>query len=99
VATPAAVVVDASRDPVLSGRFDDLVKSSAMTIEPVTAHQAELARHAYRSFGRGSGRAAGLYFGDCFAYALARSTGDQLLFKGDDFTFTDVIDALADRGY
>jgi ribonuclease VapC len=99
VATPAAVVVDASRDPVLSRRFDDLVKSSAMTIEPVTAHQAELARHAYRSFGRGSGHAAGLYFSDCFAYALARSTGDQLLFKGDDFTFTDVIDALADRGY
>ena len=86
----AAVVVDANRDPVLSGRFDDLLGAARVEIEPVTVEHAQLARHAYRSFGKGSGHAAGLNFGDCFAYALARATGEPLLFKGDDFTHTDV---------
>jgi len=56
----------------------------------VTAAQARIAREAYRDFGKGSGHAAGLNFGDCFAYALARATGDPLLFKGDDFSKTDI---------
>ncbi len=86
----AAIVVDANRDPVLSGRFDDLVTEAELLIEPVTEHQAQLARRAYRDFGKGSGHPAGLNFGDCFAYALARTTGEALLFKGDDFSHTDV---------
>jgi ribonuclease VapC len=91
----AAIVVDANRDPVLSGRFDDLVAEAALRIEPVTEQQAQLARRAYRDFGKGSGHPARLNFGDCFAYALARTTGHSLLFKGDDFGHTDVKSAVA----
>jgi len=81
----AAIVIDGSRDPIASRRFDDLLREAAIGIEPVTAEQAKVAREAYRDFGRGSGHAAGLNFGDCFAYALAKTTGEPLLFKGDDF--------------
>ncbi len=90
----AAIVVDANRDPVLSGRFDDLVTQAALRIEPVTERQAQLARQAYRDFGKGSGHPAGLNYGDCFAYALARTTGDSLLFKGNGFSQTDVQPAV-----
>lgn len=60
-----------------------------VAIEPVTLEQAEVAREAYRRFGKGN-HPAGLNFGDCFAYALARITGEPLLFKGNDFTQTDI---------
>ena len=85
----AAIVTDSNRNPVLSRRFDDLLREVAMTIEPVTVEQAKIAREAYRDFGKGRHR-AGLNFGDCFAYALAKVTGEPLLFKGDDFCHTDV---------
>lgn len=85
----AAVVTDSNRDPVLSRRFDDLLRDSEIVIEPVTVEQAEIAREAYRDFGKGRHR-AGLNFGDCFAYALAKVTGEPLLFKGDDFRHTDI---------
>ena len=87
----AAVVIDASRDPVASRRFDELIAKAGIAIEPVTAQQAHIARAAYRDFGKGSGHPAGLNFGDCFAYALAKDTGETLLFKGDDFNHTDVL--------
>jgi len=90
----AAIVVDANGDPVLSGRFDDLIAATRLDVEPVTRHHAELARQAYRHFGKGSGHPAGLNFGDCFAYALARATGQPLLYKGNDFVHTDVVSAL-----
>jgi ribonuclease VapC len=86
----AAAVIDASRDPVASRRFDDLFRAGGLVIEPVTEPQARIAREAYRDFGRGSGHPANLNFGDCFAYALARVTGEPLLFKGDDFNRTDL---------
>ena len=86
----AAIVIDGSRDPVASRRFDDLVREARMAVEPVTETQARIAREAYRDFGRGSGHPAQLNFGDCFAYALARATGEPLLFKGNDFGHTDV---------
>ena len=81
----AAIVIDGSRDPIASRRFDDLLREGGISIEPVTEEQAKIAREAYRDFGRGSGHAARLNFGDCFAYALAKTTGEPLLFKGDDF--------------
>jgi len=81
----AAIVIDGSRDPIASRRFDDLVREAGIAIEPVTAEHANIARAAYRDFGRGSGHPAGLNFGDCFAYALAVHTDEPLLFKGDDF--------------
>lgn len=62
-----------------------------MVIEPVTEEQARIAREAYRDFGKGSGHPAQLNFGDCFAYALAKATGEALLFKGGDFTHTDIM--------
>jgi len=89
-----AVVIDASRDPVASRRFDELVQTAELQVEPVTGDQARIARDAYRDFGKGSGHKAGLNFGDCFAYALAKSTGEDLLFKGNDFGHTDITSAL-----
>lgn len=86
----AAIVVDGSRNPVLSGQFDELIAAVEMMIEPVTAHHADVAREAYRMFGRGSGHPAKLNFGDCFAYALATESGDSLLFVGNDFRQTDI---------
>ncbi|MDR7420649.1 MAG: type II toxin-antitoxin system VapC family toxin [Armatimonadota bacterium] len=88
-------VIDGSRSPIASRRFDDFLAAAGIVIEPVTETQARLAREAYRDFGKGSGHAAKLNFGDCFAYALARTTGEPLLFKGDDFSHTDVTPALA----
>lgn len=60
----------------------------------MTEEQAKIARDAYRDDGKGSGHAAQLNFGDCFAYALARATGRKLLFKGQDFALTDIASAL-----
>ena len=89
----AAVVIDGSRDPIASRRFDDFFRAAQVVVEPVTEAQARIAREAYRDFGKGSGHPAGLNFGDCFAYALAKSTGEPLLFKGDDFSQTDLTPA------
>ena len=90
----AAIVIDASRDPVASRRFEDLLREAQLVVEPVTEAQARIAREAYRDFGKGSGHPARLNFGDCFAYALARATGEPLLFKGNDFAHTDIAPAL-----
>ncbi len=89
-----AVVIDASRDPVASRRFDELVRTAELRVEPVTHDKVRLARDAYRDFGKGSGHKAGLDFGDCFAYALAKATGETLLFKGNDFGHAGVAPAL-----
>jgi ribonuclease VapC len=62
-----ALVIDGSRDPIASRRFDDLVNEAQIAIEPVTEAQARVAREAYRDFGRGSRHPAKLNFGDCFA--------------------------------
>jgi ribonuclease VapC len=90
----AAIVVDRSRSPIPARRLDDLLRETGIAITPVTEAQARIAREAYRDYGRGSGHPARLNFGDCFAYALARETGEPLLFKGDDFAHTDVAPAL-----
>ena len=90
----SAVVIDASRDPIATRRFDDFITEANISIEPVTEVQARSAREAYRDFGRGSGHPAKLNFGDCFAYALARTSGEPLLFKGNDFVHTDITSAL-----
>jgi ribonuclease VapC len=84
-----AVVTDSNRNPVLSRRLDDLLHDSRIQVESVTPMQAEIARYAYRDFGKGRHK-AGLNLGDCFAYALAKAVGEPLLFKGDDFNHTDV---------
>ena len=86
----AAIVIDGSRDPIASRRFDDLVKEAGLIIEVVTESHARIAREAYRDFGKGSGHPARLNFGDCFSYALAKTCGEPLLFVGDDFVHTDI---------
>ena len=85
--------MDGSRDAVVSRRLDDLLRVAQVTIEAVTVEQARIAREAYRDFGRGSGHRAKLNFGDCFAYALARATGEPLVFQGRDFSYTDIAPA------
>jgi len=90
----AAAVIDSSRDPIASRRFDELLREADIMIEPVTEAQAQIARQAYRDFGKSSGHPARLNFGDCFAYALAKVKKEPLLFKGDDFSHTDVRRAL-----
>ena len=85
----AALVVDRRYDPIFSRKLDDLLRDAQITMEPVSIQQARIAREAYRDFGKGRHR-AGLNFGDCFAYALAKEKGEPLLFKGDDFRKTDV---------
>jgi len=90
----AAIVVDGVRNPVLSRRLDEVIREADIVIEPVTEAQARIAREAYRDFGKGSGHPAQLNFGDCFAYAVARDKDQPLLFKGNDFSNTDIRSAL-----
>ncbi len=85
-----SIVVDRIGDPVLSRRLDDLLQAIDVHVESVTPDQVRVGRQAYRDFGKGSGHPAALNFGDCFSYALARTTGAPLLFVGNDFTHTDV---------
>jgi ribonuclease VapC len=74
--------------------LDEFLSAAGVRIEPVTLEQADFARAAHVRFGKGTGHAAGLNFGDCFAFALSRATKAPLLFKGDDFARTDVAKAL-----
>ena len=86
---------------VIEGQFgadvlrqcDALFRSAGIVIEPVTLEQALTARQAFHDFRKGRHPAA-LNYGDCFAYALAKTTGEPLLFKGEDFKKTDILSAL-----
>ena len=71
------------------GDLRDFIEQGGLQVEPVTAEQAALALEAYQRFGKGRHR-AGLNFGDCFSYALAKAVDEPLLFKGRDFAKTDV---------
>ncbi len=90
----AFIVADGYRSPVVSARLDEIVEHPRILIEPVTAEQAKIARHAYRDYGRGSSHPANLNFGDCFSYALARDKREPILYKGDDFIHTDLRSAV-----
>ena len=76
---PARVRESSAVRRVSAGNFVEAARS-----------QARIAREAYRDFGKGSGHPTRLNFGDCFAYALAKVTGEPLLFKGNDFGHTDI---------
>jgi ribonuclease VapC len=70
--------------------LDLTLRELSISLAPVSEEQYRIARAAFLRFGKGTGHAARLNFGDCFAYALAVDLGAPLLFKGDDFTRTDV---------
>jgi ribonuclease VapC len=85
----AGIVADHQADARAGRQLDALVARIELSTEPVTAEHVRIARQAYLDFGKGN-HPVGLNFGDCFAYALAKATGEPLLFKGDDFRRTDV---------
>lgn len=85
----AALVMESRHGPKGGAELDRLVDRADFEIVPVTAEQSAMARQAWRRYGKGRHR-AGLNFGDCFSYALARHAGEPLLFKADDFSRTDI---------
>ncbi len=88
-------VLDSQRNPIVSRGLDELIEEAQIGVEPVTEHQARLARQANVDFGKGSGHPAGLNFGDCLSYALAIDMREPLLWKGNDFGHTGIESALA----
>ena len=91
----AAIVVDRLPEQRYAAVFDGMVADLEIIIEPVTAQQARIGREARRRYRRGSRHRAHLNFGDCFAYALAKTHDEPLLFVGDDFVHTDLRSALS----
>lgn len=90
----ASMVLDSRYGPAGRDRLDRLLRESRMGLAPVDIEQAQVARDAFRDFGRGR-HPARWNFGDCFSYALAKQRSESLLFKGDDFARTDVRPAVA----
>jgi ribonuclease VapC len=87
------IVVEAQTGHRGGRALDAFLRRAGVTIAPVSEEQAHVARQAYADFGKGRHR-AGLNFGDCFSYALSKTSGQPLLFKGNDFGRTDVVRAL-----
>jgi ribonuclease VapC len=85
----ASIALESRRGEAAVRELELLLARAGVQIEAVTAEQAELARVAWRRFGRGR-HPAGLNYGDCFSYALARASGEALLFKGENFALTDI---------
>jgi ribonuclease VapC len=84
-----SMVVENQLGPEGMRQVEAFFRRAGVTVEPVTVEQGELARQAFLDFGKGRHK-AGLNYGDCFSYALAKATGEPLLFKGDDFSQTDI---------
>lgn len=84
-----AMVVERQLGSDAMRQAEAFLRRAGVVTEPVSVEQGELARQGFRDFGKGRHKAA-LNFGDCFAYALAKATGEPLLFKGDDFGHTDI---------
>lgn len=85
----ASLVVESRHGEAGRRDLDLLLQTAEIEIAPLDARQADVARHAFRTFGKGR-HAAALNLGDCFSYALAQVSGEALLFKGNDFSKTDV---------
>ncbi|GJL97098.1 MAG: ribonuclease VapC28 [Hyphobacterium sp.] len=90
----SAIRIDSKNNLIASHIFDELIDQAGIDLAAVTPSQTILARRAYQIFGKGTDHPAQLSFGDCFAYALAKETGEPLLFKGNDFRHTDIEAAL-----
>lgn len=87
-----AIVVETQTKTNGGRQFDAFLRQADIAIEPVTEEHAHIARQAFIDFGKGR-HPAGLNYGDCFSYALAKATGEPLLFKGKDFSKTDLVAA------
>ncbi|MBR9990241.1 MAG: type II toxin-antitoxin system VapC family toxin [Gemmatimonadetes bacterium] len=87
------IVIEARRGDAGGRELDLLLHRLGVELVTVDERQTEIARSAWRRFGKGR-HAAALNFGDCFSYALAQSTGQELLYIGDDFSLTDIRSAL-----
>ncbi|MDQ0563599.1 ribonuclease VapC [Rhizobium mesoamericanum] len=85
-----AIVIEARMGEAGAAELDLWLHKAGVEIVSVDTDQITLARRAWRAFGKGR-HPAGLNYGDCFSYALAKSRGEPLLFKGDDFSRTDVV--------
>ncbi len=85
-----SIVIENRRGETGKHDFERLLQKAVIKIVAVTEEQAEAARQAYRDYGKGRGHPAQLNFGDCFAYALAKVLKQPLLFKGNDFSKTDI---------
>jgi len=85
----ASIVIETRKGEAGGRELDLFLYRAALEVVPVDQRQAEIARGAWREYGKGR-HAAGLNYGDCFAYALAKATGSALLFKGNDFSQTDI---------
>ena len=83
------IVLESKRGEAAGREFDLFVVRTGLEIVPVDSEQIEIARSAWRTYGKGR-HAAALNFGDCFAYALAKFSGEPLLAKGQDFELTDI---------
>ena len=90
------IVVEGQLGTSAGRQCDMFFQRAGIVIEPVTVEQGHLARQAFHDFGKGR-HPAGLNFGDCFAYALAKSMGEPLLFKGKDFSKTDIEPVVGPR--
>lgn len=89
----ASIVVESRYGPIGSRELDLLLHNAAIEVAPLTPEQVDWARYAARVFGRGR-HPAQLNWGECFSYALARVSGEPLLFQGKRFTETDIAAAL-----
>jgi ribonuclease VapC len=87
-----SIVLERLAAPDADRQCDMFFRRTGIVIEPFTVEQSYLARQAFHDFGKGRHPAA-LNFGDCFSYALAKFTGEPLLFKGEDFKKTDIVSA------
>jgi len=85
-----AIVVEAQTRNTGGRQLDAFIRRASIGIEAVTEEHAHIARQAFVDFGKGRHR-AGLNYGDCFSYALAKATREPLLFKGKEFAQTDVV--------
>jgi ribonuclease VapC len=88
-----SIVIERLAEADAVRQCETFFRRADITIEPFTVDQAHIARQAFHDFGKGR-HPAGLNLGDCFAYALAKTTGEPLLFKGEDFKKTDIVSAL-----
>ena len=93
----ASMVIESRLGPEGVRDLDLLIAKAGIELAAIDADQAYVARTAFRTYGKGR-HPAGLKLGDCFAYALAKTTGEPLLFKGSDFPLTDIAAVPTDTG-